>query len=222
VIVDMSNLLTGRSSNPGRATSAASRNTTALNYGTAAVGRPDAPMRRVRDGLGHGQRRSMATELSERAAPRSADLETLFPGRYLSVTSFKRDGTGVATPVWFVSDGERLYALTDLHSAKVRRMRRNPRVLVASCRPDGRLRGAPVPARAEVLTAIPELDRVQRLLRERYRLSYRLVMLIYRLVHRLRGHSGLGDGAALAITVGGQTRGGPHRAEARNARSRRA
>ena len=68
------------------------------------------------------------------AAP---DLEALFPGRYLSVTSYKRDGTGVATPLWFVSDGSRLFALTDLHSAKVRRIRRNPRVLIAPCRADG-------------------------------------------------------------------------------------
>ena len=71
----------------------------------------------------------MATETIERPVQRPAvDLEALFPGRYLSVTSFKRDGTGVATPVWFVSDGSRLFAFTDLHSAKVRRIRRNPRV----------------------------------------------------------------------------------------------
>jgi hypothetical protein len=47
--------------------------------------------------------------------------------------------------VWFVSDGRRLFALTDLHSAKVRRMRRNPHVLVASCRPDGKLAANPSP-----------------------------------------------------------------------------
>ena len=41
----------------------------------------------------------MTTQTIERTA---VDLETLFPGRYLSVTSFKRDGTGVATPVWFM------------------------------------------------------------------------------------------------------------------------
>ena len=64
-----------------------------------------------------------------------------FPGRFLSVTSFKRDGTGVATPVWFVSDGGRLYALTDRHSAKVRRIRRDPHVTVAPCRLGRRLRG---------------------------------------------------------------------------------
>jgi PPOX class probable F420-dependent enzyme len=144
----------------------------------------------------------MATQTIERSVERpAAALDAAFPGRYLSVTSFKRDGTGVATPVWFVSDGRRLFALTDLHSAKVRRMRRIPRVLVASCRADGRLRSKPVPARVEVLTAAPDLERVRRLLLQRYKLSYRLVMLIYRLGRRVRGQSRLADGAALAITV---------------------
>lgn len=145
----------------------------------------------------------MATTTIERPVqPPDADLEALFPGRYLSVTSVKRDGTGVATPVWFVSDGSRLLALTDLHSAKVRRIRRDPRVLVASCRADGKLRGEPVPARAEVLTATPDLERVQMLLLERYKNSYRLVMLIYRLGRRFRGRPSVADGAAIAITVG--------------------
>jgi uncharacterized protein len=144
----------------------------------------------------------MATQTSEHPVQRpAADLEALFPGRYLSVTSFKRDGTGVATPVWFVSDGGRLFALTDLHSAKVRRIRRNPRVLIASCRADGKLRSEPLVARAVVLTANPDLERVQKLLIERYKTSYRLVMLIYRLGRRLRGRRGLADGAALAITL---------------------
>jgi uncharacterized protein len=144
----------------------------------------------------------MATQTIERSVPRPAvDLDERFPGRYLSVTSFKRDGTGVATPVWFVSDGTKLFALTDLHSAKVRRIRRNPRVLIASCRAGGKLRSEPVPAGVEVLTATRDLERVQQLLIERYKLSYRLVMLIYPLGRRLRGQRGMADGAALAITV---------------------
>jgi PPOX class probable F420-dependent enzyme len=144
----------------------------------------------------------MPTLTIERPVQRTAaGVEALFPGRYLSVTSFKRDGTGVATPVWFVSDGTRLFALTDLHSGKVRRIRRNPRVLIASCRADGKLRSEPVRARAEVLTATPELERVQKLLIERYKHSYRLVMLIYRLGRHIRGRPSVADGAALAITI---------------------
>lgn len=145
----------------------------------------------------------MTTQTIERPVQRpAADLEALFPGRYLSVTSFKRDGTGVATPVWFVSDGHQLFALTDLHSAKVRRIHHDPHVLVAPCRANGKLRGEPVVARVEVLSATPDLERVQKLMIERYKLSYRLVMLMYRLGRRVRGRPSVADGAALAITVG--------------------
>ena len=144
----------------------------------------------------------MATQTIQGQHDRTAaDLEALFPGRFLSVTSFKRDGTAVATPVWAVSDGKRLYALTDLRSAKIRRIRRNPRVLVAPCRVNGKLRGEPLPAQAEVLTAAVDLERVQHLLLERYKVSYRVVMLFYRLGRGLRGRPAVADGAALAITV---------------------
>ena len=137
----------------------------------------------------------------ERPAERLPDLEALFPGRFLSVTSFKRDGTGVATPVWSVSDGRRLFAFTDLRSAKIRRIHRNPRVLVASCRPGGKLRREPVAAHAEVLTATADLERVRTHLLARYKISYRVVMLFYRLGRRLRGKQGVADGAALTITL---------------------
>jgi PPOX class probable F420-dependent enzyme len=125
---------------------------------------------------------------------------TTFPGRYVSVTTFKRDGTAVATPVWGVSDGARLFALTDLHSGKVKRIRRDPHVLIAPCRPDGKLRGEPVDGEAEVLTSTEDLERVRQLLLHRYRVSYRLVMLAYRIGRRLRGRAAVADGAALAIT----------------------
>ena len=142
-----------------------------------------------------------AQQTVEHPPERAPDLEALFPGRYLSVTSFKRDGSGVATPVWAVSDGTRLFALTDLHSPKIWRIRRNPHVLIASCRVDGKLRRARVPARAEVLTSTADLQRVQQLLLSHYRISYRVVMLFYRLGRHLRGKQSVADGAALAITL---------------------
>jgi PPOX class probable F420-dependent enzyme len=145
--------------------------------------------------------KAAASQTMERRPGRTADLKALFPGRYLSITSFKRDGTGVATPVWFVSDGARLFAFTDLQSLKIRRIRRNPHVLVASCRVNGKLRREPVAARAEVLTAGADLEHVQKLLLARYKISYRVVMLFYRLGRRLRGKQSVADGAALAITL---------------------
>jgi len=143
----------------------------------------------------------MTTTTIERPIERRADLDDVLPGRYLSMTSFRRDGSRVATPVWSVSDGERLFALTDLRSAKIRRIRHDPHVLVASCRVDGKLRSEPVSSQADVLTSAADLERVQKLLLARYRISYRLTMLFYRLGRRLHGKQGIADGAALAITL---------------------
>ena len=56
-----------------------------------------------------------------------------FPGKHISVTTYKRDGTGVATPVWFVQEGDRLLFRTGVASGKAKRIRRNPAVLVAAC-----------------------------------------------------------------------------------------
>ena len=100
-----------------------------------------------------------------------------------------------------VSDGKRLFAFTDLNSAKIKRVRHDPHVEIASCWVPGKLRREPVAARAEVLTAGADLERVRELLLARYKISYRVVMLFYRLGRRLRGKQSVADGAALAITL---------------------
>lgn len=92
-------------------------------------------------------------------------------GRYLSITSYKPDGTGVATPVWFVEDDGRLLAETDSGSFKVKRIRANPSVTVAVCSASGRLRGNPVPAHAEVVEGQEVLDRIELLIKRKYRMD---------------------------------------------------
>ena len=91
-------------------------------------------------------------------------------GKYLSLTSFRRDGTGVATPVWFVEADGRLLVETDAGSYKVRRIRRNPQVTIAPCTATGRLRGTPMPAWAELLPNA-EVARVDRLMGDKYRVD---------------------------------------------------
>jgi PPOX class probable F420-dependent enzyme len=105
----------------------------------------------------------------------------VFSGRYLSLTSFRRDGTGVATPVWFVQQDGRLLVLTDAGSYKVKRIRRNPAVTVAPCTASGRLRGQAVSGFAVVL-ADAEIPAVQRLLARKYRVD----MLFFRPIRWLQ------------------------------------
>ena len=107
-------------------------------------------------------------------------------GKYVSVTSFKRDGTGVATPVWFVAENGHLLVETDAASFKAGRIQRNPEVTVALCGASGRLHGEPVTARAEFLPESERL-RVERLLARKYRVDRIVVLPIYRAAQRLLG-----------------------------------
>ena len=111
-----------------------------------------------------------------------------FDGKYLSLTSFKRDGTGVATPVWFVSDDGHLLVETEADSYKVKRIRRDSHVQVAVCDARGHLRAEPVDADARVLSDL-DRERVERLLARKYRIDRYTVLPLYRLVTRLRGRS---------------------------------
>lgn len=86
--------------------------------------------------------------------------------RYLLLTTFRRDGTAVSTPVWVVSDdGERLLVWTGAATGKAKRLRRDPRVRVAPSDARGRPRGPAVDGRARL---VDEAELVQRLLREKY------------------------------------------------------
>jgi PPOX class probable F420-dependent enzyme len=62
--------------------------------------------------------------------------------RYISLTTYKRDGTSVATPVWVVSDdGQRLLVWTGADTWKAKRLRRDGRVLVAASDARGNVKG---------------------------------------------------------------------------------
>ena len=114
----------------------------------------------------------MRHAIHQRPAPqgRPDGAPAAFPGKYLSLTSFRRDGGGVATPVWFVEADGRLLVETDAGSYKVRRIRRDPRVTIAPCTATGRLRSTPRPAWAELLPDT-EVARVDQLMGRKYRVD---------------------------------------------------
>ena len=117
----------------------------------------------------------MNEALSAGRPSQPATAAVAFRGRYLSITSYKRDGQGVVTPVWFVQRDGMLLVETDAASGKVKRIRRNPQVRVAACTASGRLRGEQVPAVAEILPG-SEIGAVEQLIADKYRFD----MIIFR------------------------------------------
>jgi PPOX class probable F420-dependent enzyme len=105
----------------------------------------------------------------------SDSLGALRGAKYLSLESFRRDGAGVRTPVWFAagsgdfpnSDNRKLYVYTTADSGKAKRIRRRGSVRIAACDVRGRVTGPWTDALAEVVTG-EEFELGMRLLDRKY------------------------------------------------------
>jgi PPOX class probable F420-dependent enzyme len=96
-------------------------------------------------------------------------------GKYAVITTYRRDGSPVATPVWIARDGASLVVWTGTTTGKVKRIRRNPRVTVGPSTARGAPTGEAVPARAELLDAAGT-ERVRTLVKRKYRLTGPLIV----------------------------------------------
>jgi PPOX class probable F420-dependent enzyme len=108
------------------------------------------------------------------------------PGKYLSLTTYRRDSSPVSTPVWFVEEDGRLFVTTAADSYKAKRLRRNPAAMVAPCTARGVPKGDAIPVQVEFLPPA-EHARVDRLMAEKYRVDRVLILPLYRLMMKLRG-----------------------------------
>ena len=66
--------------------------------------------------------------------------------RFVSLTTFRRSGERVSTPVWVGRDGDALVVTTPQASGKVKRIRNNPRVELCSCSRMGRVKDGAEPS----------------------------------------------------------------------------
>lgn len=108
-----------------------------------------------------------------------ATWEQLGDEQFVSMTTFRKDGTPVPTTVWLARDGDDLVVTTMDGTGKVKRLRHTPRVeLVPSSRTGQVADGAtPVEAEAVVFDDEAGLARLRSLLVEKYGLLARTMML---------------------------------------------
>ncbi|MFK0236988.1 PPOX class F420-dependent oxidoreductase [Streptomyces vinaceus] len=103
-------------------------------------------------------------------------LDELNQGKYVSLTTYRKDGTPVATPVWAVADGGELYVWTRSDSWKVKRIRNNGRVAVSPCDVRGRVaEGAAVLEGEARLLDEAGLTRVRKLMSRKYTWQFWMV-----------------------------------------------
>jgi PPOX class probable F420-dependent enzyme len=113
----------------------------------------------------------------------ASGLAALAGQRYLSLTTFRRSGAPVATPVWVAGDGDALVVISDRPAGKVTRLRADPRVELRPCTLRGHVQ-PDAPTIAAVATVVEDPAAVARgrdLLRRKYPVQFRAVELPGRL-----------------------------------------
>jgi uncharacterized protein len=116
----------------------------------------------------------------------SDPVSTLSQYRYIKLETLKRNGEGVATPVWFTIDGRKISVVTRNQTGKVKRLRNNPNVRVVPCGMRGQLKGQWYNGKASLANQ-EELDNALSLRNKKYGFRARLAGILSRTKGQLVG-----------------------------------
>ncbi len=102
-------------------------------------------------------------------------LAYLYPQEFMLLTTFRKDGTPVNTAVWFASAGGKIYVTTQGGSGKIKRIRRDSKVLLAPCDRVGNVTGPQIQAFARELHDATQSN-AHTLLSQKYGLHFEQIM----------------------------------------------
>ena len=114
------------------------------------------------------------------------ERHSLLAARYLNLSTFRRTGVAVDTPVWFAENAGVLYVFSAGDAGKVKRLRNSSRARVAACDARGSLRGEWLDAEARLVTDAATQDRAYTALRAKYGWQMQLTDFFSRLSGRLQ------------------------------------
>jgi PPOX class probable F420-dependent enzyme len=107
------------------------------------------------------------------------DFSVVQDHKYMSLTTFRKSGKPVATPVWFVEKEGKICVWTQAHSGKMKRLRNNSNVSVAPCTMRGKVIGPTAEGLARIVSP-REKEEVRLLLLGKYGLLQRFFAFLHR------------------------------------------
>jgi PPOX class probable F420-dependent enzyme len=93
----------------------------------------------------------MISKSTQERQERDNPFAYLYPYEFVLLTTFRKNGVGVPTAMWFAHEQGKLYMVTDHKSGKVKRIHNNRRVLLAPCDMMGHILGPQIDASAREL-----------------------------------------------------------------------
>ena len=80
------------------------------------------------------------------------NLEELESEKCISLETYRKNNESVQTPVWFVIEDDLIYVVTRNQTGKVKRIRNNQQVKIATCNFKGKIKGQWISGVAKILT----------------------------------------------------------------------
>ena len=88
--------------------------------------------------------------------------------QYINIETFRKNGQGVKTPVWFAQDGDTLHIWTEISSGKAKRIRNNASVRIAPSTATGEAVGEWVNATAVTDASEEKVGYTETLFKNKY------------------------------------------------------
>ena len=100
--------------------------------------------------------------------------------KYINLETYRKNGQGVRTPVWFVErdkdDGSVLYVRTSDDTGKYKRVRKNPSVQIAPCDMRGTVKGKWIKGEARIAGEEEKL-KAFKMLEKKYGVLYKMTRM---------------------------------------------
>ena len=103
-------------------------------------------------------------------------LEQFLDQKYINLETYKKDGTPIRTPVWFVIDNDLIYVVTREETGKVKRIKNNQNVRIVPCSFKGEPKNEWIRGKAEKITDEGSQKAIK-LRKKKYGMSARLIGL---------------------------------------------
>jgi PPOX class probable F420-dependent enzyme len=107
---------------------------------------------------------------------------------FVLLTTFRRSGERVSTPVWVARDGDHLVVITPAGTGKVKRIAANTAVEVTPCDRRGRPKpwASTLAGRAEVRESAADSEAAREAIKAKYRREFRIFMAIEKVARRMK------------------------------------
>jgi PPOX class probable F420-dependent enzyme/deazaflavin-dependent oxidoreductase (nitroreductase family) len=116
-------------------------------------------------------------------------LATLVQENFVCLTTFRKNGSPVPTPVWFAQHQGVIYIYTESHSGKIQRIHHTSRVTLAPCSATGKIKGPAIEGHARLVSDAQERADAQAALAKKYGLGRKVFYPLRRALQALQRKS---------------------------------